>query len=240
MTRDGAAGPGEAPLLSVRSLSIGFGETRVVDDISFDVSRGEIVALVGESGSGKTVTALSLLDLVPEPGRRMAGEVVFDGQVVAPDDVSQFAVLDLCRDPGAVQSLIALYVEAVGAAGDRPVGINRAGPAGRIEQRAGHRWLWCQAERCDAAVDFGELSRWQGREPFAQPFPFRARELRQGGELPATGIAPLAAKPVWMRLADGCHAFVNALVQVGKRIHAEGPSRVSISSSSASVESTTR
>ena len=83
MTRDGAAGPGEAPLLTVRSLSIAFGETLVVDGISFDVARGEIVALVGESGSGKTVTALSLLDLVPEPGRRTAGEVVFEGRDVA-------------------------------------------------------------------------------------------------------------------------------------------------------------
>ena len=83
MTRDGAAGPGEAPLLDVRSLSVDFGRTRVVDGVSFDVCRGEVVALVGESGSGKTVTALSLLDLVPEPGRRMAGEIVFEGRDVA-------------------------------------------------------------------------------------------------------------------------------------------------------------
>ncbi len=83
MTRDGAAGPGDAPLLSVRSLSVDFGRTRVVEGVSFDVSRGEVVALVGESGSGKTVTALSLLDLVPEPGRRAGGEVVFEGRDVA-------------------------------------------------------------------------------------------------------------------------------------------------------------
>ncbi len=83
MTRDGAAGPGDAPLLSVRSLSVDFGRTRVVDGVSFDVCRGEVVALVGESGSGKTVTALSLLDLVPEPGRRAGGEVVFEGRDVS-------------------------------------------------------------------------------------------------------------------------------------------------------------
>ncbi|HMM35853.1 MAG TPA: ABC transporter ATP-binding protein [Thermoanaerobaculia bacterium] len=83
MTRDGAAGPGDAPLLTVRSLAVDFGSNRVVDGISFDVSRGEIVALVGESGSGKTVTALSLLGLVPRPGRRTAGEVVFEGRDVA-------------------------------------------------------------------------------------------------------------------------------------------------------------
>ena len=83
MTSDGAAGPGDVPLLSVRSLSIDFGESRVVDDVSFHVSRGEVVALVGESSAGKTVTALSLLDLVPEPGRRVTGEVVFEGRDVA-------------------------------------------------------------------------------------------------------------------------------------------------------------
>ena len=70
----------DAPLLSVRSLAVAFGGTRVVDGVSFDVMRGEVVALVGESGSGKTVTGLSLLGLVPEPGRRVGGEIVFEGR----------------------------------------------------------------------------------------------------------------------------------------------------------------
>ncbi|MBK8598208.1 MAG: ABC transporter ATP-binding protein [Holophagales bacterium] len=72
----------DAPLLSVRSLSVAFGGTPVVDGVSFDVSRGEVVALVGESGSGKTVTGLSLLDLVPDPGRRVGGEILFEGRNV--------------------------------------------------------------------------------------------------------------------------------------------------------------
>ncbi len=72
----------DPPLLSVRSLSVAFGGTRVVDGVSFDVSRGEVVALVGESGSGKTVTGLSLLDLVPDPGRRVGGEILFEGRGV--------------------------------------------------------------------------------------------------------------------------------------------------------------
>ncbi len=82
----------DAPLLSVRSLAVAFGDTRVVDGVSFDVSRGEVVALVGESGSGKTVTGLSLLDLVPEPGRRVGGEIVFEGR-----DVGALSEKDLCR-----------------------------------------------------------------------------------------------------------------------------------------------
>lgn len=77
-------------LLSIRNLSIGFdtedGSTPGVEDIDFEVRRGEIVALVGESGSGKSITALSILQLLPAPPARvLAGEILFtrrDGQIV--------------------------------------------------------------------------------------------------------------------------------------------------------------
>jgi peptide/nickel transport system ATP-binding protein len=74
-----------ATLLSVRGLSVDFplpsGEAvRVVDGVSFDIAKGEIVALVGESGCGKSLTGLSLLGLVPPPGRIVGGEVVFEGR----------------------------------------------------------------------------------------------------------------------------------------------------------------
>ena len=56
---------------SIRDLSIAFRaggrETLAVDRISFDIGKGETVALVGESGSGKSVTALSILKLLPYP-----------------------------------------------------------------------------------------------------------------------------------------------------------------------------
>jgi ABC-type microcin C transport system duplicated ATPase subunit YejF len=56
-------------LLSVRDLSVAFRqgerETLAVDRVSFDVAKGETLALVGESGSGKSVTALSVLKLLP-------------------------------------------------------------------------------------------------------------------------------------------------------------------------------
>src|SRR5581483_9404614 len=51
-----------------------------VDDVSFDIARGETVALVGESGSGKSVTALSIMQLLPTSADHPAGQILFKGQ----------------------------------------------------------------------------------------------------------------------------------------------------------------
>ena len=69
------------PLLAVDKLSVSFGARRVVEEASFTLSAGETLALVGESGSGKSLTALSLLQLLP-PGAACAGTVVLNGQSV--------------------------------------------------------------------------------------------------------------------------------------------------------------
>src|SRR5436190_3008924 len=73
------------PLLSVRDLSVAFRsggrETLAVDRISFEIAKGETLALVGESGSGKSVTALSILKLLPYPAaRHPSGAIRFKGQ----------------------------------------------------------------------------------------------------------------------------------------------------------------
>lgn len=74
-------------LLSVRDLCVEFpvkrGVVRAVEDASFEVDRGEILAIVGESGSGKSVTSLSIMGLLAEPGSVAAGEIVFDGKDLA-------------------------------------------------------------------------------------------------------------------------------------------------------------
>jgi oligopeptide/dipeptide ABC transporter ATP-binding protein len=72
-------------LLSVKDLTVRFtiddGTFKAVDNISFDILRGENVGLVGESGCGKSVTALSIPQLIPSPpGEINAGEIRFDGQ----------------------------------------------------------------------------------------------------------------------------------------------------------------
>jgi peptide/nickel transport system ATP-binding protein len=74
-----------APLLSVRDLHTVFhtdaGIVRAVDGVSFDVAEREIFAIVGESGSGKTVTALSILGLIPKPaGKIVSGEITYRGE----------------------------------------------------------------------------------------------------------------------------------------------------------------
>ncbi len=67
-----------APLLDVKSLSVSFGPAKVVDDISFSLDKGETLALVGESGSGKSVSALSILRLLP-PSAQISGQIIFQG-----------------------------------------------------------------------------------------------------------------------------------------------------------------
>jgi len=74
-----------SPLLSVRDLSVAFTqggtESLAVDRISFDIGKGETVALVGESGSGKSVSALSVLKLLPyPPATHPSGKIIFGGR----------------------------------------------------------------------------------------------------------------------------------------------------------------
>ncbi|HEX9361428.1 MAG TPA: ABC transporter ATP-binding protein [Bradyrhizobium sp.] len=76
--------PAEATVLDVKGLQTVFftasGLFRAVDDVSFNVRRGETLAIVGESGCGKSVTALSILRLVPDPpGRIVGGSVMLEG-----------------------------------------------------------------------------------------------------------------------------------------------------------------
>ncbi len=71
----------EQNLLAVRNLKVNFyldeGVLQAVSGASFHIKKGETVGIIGESGCGKTVTALSILRLVPKPGRIIGGEIIF-------------------------------------------------------------------------------------------------------------------------------------------------------------------
>jgi len=74
-----------APVLQVKQLTTTFrsegGTVTAVDNVSFDVAAGETLAIVGESGSGKSVTAMSILRLIPmPPGRIDSGQILFEGR----------------------------------------------------------------------------------------------------------------------------------------------------------------
>jgi microcin C transport system ATP-binding protein len=74
-----------SPLLSVRDLNIRFGANTAARNLSFDIAPGETLALVGESGSGKSVTALSVLKLLP-PTAEVTGQILFKNKdlLIAP------------------------------------------------------------------------------------------------------------------------------------------------------------
>jgi microcin C transport system ATP-binding protein len=79
-------------VLEINELSVAFGAELAVDKVSFDIKKGETVALVGESGSGKSVTALSILQLLPYPAAsHPSGSIKVDGieMINAPDSVLQ-------------------------------------------------------------------------------------------------------------------------------------------------------
>ena len=75
---------GTEPLLKVNDLKTYFftedGVVKAVDGVDFSVYRGEVLGLVGESGCGKSVTSLSIMKLIGEPGEIISGEVSFDGK----------------------------------------------------------------------------------------------------------------------------------------------------------------
>ncbi len=75
---------GSKPLLEVKNLKTYFftedGVVKAVDGVDFTVNRGEVLGLVGESGCGKSVTSLTIMRLIGQPGKVIEGEITFDGQ----------------------------------------------------------------------------------------------------------------------------------------------------------------
>ena len=96
----------EKPLLQVRDLKTYFhteaGTAKAVDGVSFDIKEGEVLGLVGESGSGKSVTALSIIRLIPDPpGKIVGGSIAYKGQ-----DLLQLSWEDIRKVRGNEISMI--------------------------------------------------------------------------------------------------------------------------------------
>lgn len=74
----------EKPLIEVKNLKTYFyidkEEVKAVDDVSFSIKKGQTVCVVGESGCGKSVTSLSIMGLINEPGKVVGGEILFEGK----------------------------------------------------------------------------------------------------------------------------------------------------------------
>ena len=87
----------DGPVLDVQDLTTHFftrdGVVHAVDGVSFSVRRGEVLGLVGESGCGKSVTSLSIMGLIPLPGRIVSGRVLFEGTDLASLSASQLRAL---------------------------------------------------------------------------------------------------------------------------------------------------
>jgi peptide/nickel transport system ATP-binding protein len=94
-----------APVLEVNELVTTFpteaGRAAVVDGLSLSIAAGEVLALVGESGCGKSVTALSILRLVPKPGRIESGRVTLGGR-----DLAKLSVTEMRAVRGAEAAMI--------------------------------------------------------------------------------------------------------------------------------------
>src|SRR5215813_9816296 len=72
------------PVLSVRNLKVDFATRRgvlhAIDDVSFEIARGEVLGVVGESGAGKSVTGAAIIGLIDPPGRIAGGEIRLGGR----------------------------------------------------------------------------------------------------------------------------------------------------------------
>ena len=148
------------PLLRVEGLQTYFytdeAVVRAVDGVSFEVWPGETVAIVGESGSGKSVTALSILRLVPSPpGRIVAGRILFKGrdllalpgragELRAVGDHHAQRAIGLAHIDAADIDLLELGRRRLGAGeqGEGGDGDGAAGETGQVGVESGQGRLW--------------------------------------------------------------------------------------------------
>lgn len=92
--------PVSKPLLTIDGLSVEFGASRVVDDLSFSVRPGRTLAVVGESGSGKSITSLSIMRLADMSGAKFpSGRILFGDRDLLKADQKTMRAFAARRSP---------------------------------------------------------------------------------------------------------------------------------------------
>jgi oligopeptide/dipeptide ABC transporter ATP-binding protein len=148
------------PLLSVEGLKVAFGppgrEQVAVDGVGFTLEPGEVIGIVGESGSGKTLTALSILKLVPSPpGRIAAGRIVFRGQDLVPlgeramNEIRGRDIAMIFQEPMTALNPVFTIGEQIAETLRIHEGIGRAAARSRAHELLAHVGISNPAQRLD-------------------------------------------------------------------------------------------
>ncbi|GGK92652.1 peptide/nickel transport system ATP-binding protein [Curtobacterium luteum] len=128
------------PLLEVEGLHVAFGDAEpVVRDVSFSLTPGRVLALVGESGSGKSVSAMSLLGLLP-PEARVSGSARFRGEQLIGADAERLRAVRgagigvVFQEPmNSFTPVLTIGTQIAEAVRAHPAGLDRAGVSARID-----------------------------------------------------------------------------------------------------------
>ncbi len=118
-------------LLQIRDLTVGIGRTPILRGIGLELGRGEVLGLVGESGSGKSMTALSIMQLLP-PGSHVDGEVVLDGE-----NLLALGEAEMCARRGASVGMV--FQEPMSALNPLKTIGEQVAETLRVHRRAGRR-----------------------------------------------------------------------------------------------------
>jgi peptide/nickel transport system ATP-binding protein len=145
-------------LVEVKDLSVAFGSKRVVNGVSFSLDRGETLALVGESGSGKSMTALSLLQLLPSGGSNPTGSILLDNQQIIGADADT-----LHRARGDVAGIV--FQEPMTSLNPVFTVGHQIAETLRLHQRLGRRALAERAVEMLSLVGIAEPRRRAGEYP---------------------------------------------------------------------------
>jgi peptide/nickel transport system ATP-binding protein len=129
------------PILQVEGLHVAFGDAEpVVRDVSFDLTPGRVLALVGESGSGKSVSAMSVLGLLP-PQARVSGSIRFRGAELVGASVDELRAVRgagigvVFQEPmNSFTPVLSIGTQIAEAVRAHPRGLDRAAVSGRIDE----------------------------------------------------------------------------------------------------------